>query len=128
MENKVIVKSVELENGYSQIFFEDGTFVIIKYVASSQALGIVPGVSEEEAPEEEAPEEEAPEEEAPEEEENLDDDPWVEEDFEDMDREELIETIEDEEIEDDVDVDDYEDSKKGLRKLRKAVIAILVED
>lgn len=130
LEGKVIEEVIELPGSYSQVLFEDGTFIIVKsgFVNSEDLVGIDLEEKEEEekptkaVPPKKAPfEEEEVEEEEEEEEEGMD--PWTEEELEEMNRESLIDTIDEEEL--DIDPDDPKYRKTSA--LRKALIDELVD-
>ena len=132
MENLVereVSQVVELENGYVQIIFSDGSFIIVKMVASSEDLVLTgaPDAEEEEEGEGEGDDEDEEGDDEDEEEEGDDEeeegDEYTKEEINEADFEELEEIIDEEELE--IDIEDYEDNAKSLKKLKKAVIKAL---
>jgi hypothetical protein len=119
-EGKKVSEIVVLSNGYQQIIFEDGTFLVVKIAFDSEAMVVTD--PEPEPPEDEDEEEEDDDEDEDEDEDEDDDedeDPWTEDEIDELDREGLEELVEDEEL--DIELDAYPDDKKGTRKLRKAI-------
>ena len=125
IEDQKVISQTALDNGYMLLVYEDGTTAIVK-VASINDSGILRDAlkeeedeDEEEEDEEEEEEEDKEDEEDEEEEDEEEEDDLTWDDIKNSDFEELEDIIDENKM--DIDIDDYEDKKKSITKLRKDI-------